>query len=176
MAGARLANATAGAQPGNQNASRGARATADGTPDLVGTITTAQAAALTGASERSIRAARAILRHGDEEIIRQVEDGSLRIFEAARIIVGRPDPVPPEQQRTALYRHYRADGTLLYVGISSTPVHRARRHARSSHWVEQADYFTGRWYDTWAEAKEAESRAIKEESPLYNIHEKETTT
>jgi len=73
------------------------------------------------------------------------------------------------QTPTALYRHFAADGALLYVGISLTPTHRLAKHRqRSAPWFRQIASITLQWFDSRQEALDAERDAIKAEGPAYN--------
>lgn len=71
--------------------------------------------------------------------------------------------------RTALYRHWDADGALLYVGISSDPVRRMAEHRSASDWAHDVADTAIKWFDGREEAVKAEAQAICEEKPLHNI-------
>ena len=67
----------------------------------------------------------------------------------------------------ALYRHYAADGTLLYVGITNSPKRRLAEHrARTGRTVARVDI---EWFDSRAEALAVEREVIKAEAPRDNI-------
>lgn len=68
-----------------------------------------------------------------------------------------------------LYRHFNAEGELLYVGISMSALIRLAGHKYESHWYDQIAMITIENYDTISEAKEAEKVAIRSENPKYNI-------
>ncbi len=70
--------------------------------------------------------------------------------------------------RTALYRHYDADGVLLYVGITRDLEARFRSHSKHAAWVQYAATHTGEWFDSRAEAERAEAQAIRDELPVFN--------
>jgi len=70
--------------------------------------------------------------------------------------------------RTALYRHWDADGNLLYVGISLSAVHRLTQHKRDSHWHDSIANMTIEWFDNRREALAAEREAIRMERPIFN--------
>lgn len=72
-------------------------------------------------------------------------------------------------RRTALYRHYDADGCLLYVGITDALEIRTRAHGRRSVWREFAHRAEVIWFDTRDEALAAEREAISTEQPLFNV-------
>jgi predicted GIY-YIG superfamily endonuclease len=84
---------------------------------------------------------------------------------------------------TDLYRHYDADDRLLYVGISLDAFSRLRQHKGASGWTSDAVTMRTVRYPNRSEALEAESQAIIDEKPLWNImgaesseyREKETT-
>lgn len=68
---------------------------------------------------------------------------------------------------TALYRHYDADGVLLYVGISRSVTARLAQHADSP-WDHLIARVEVERFATREEAEEAEREAIKNERPIYN--------
>jgi predicted GIY-YIG superfamily endonuclease len=72
-------------------------------------------------------------------------------------------------QPTALYRHFDADGKLLYVGISLSVVARLARHVNGSHWARQITMITIEWHSGRPEALAAEAAAIVAERPAFNI-------
>lgn len=71
--------------------------------------------------------------------------------------------------KTALYRHFNADGALLYVGISSNPLKRLDAHVKGSSWVQEIETVSLLWFDSREEASDAEREAISSEGPLHNI-------
>lgn len=76
--------------------------------------------------------------------------------------------MPAHAGRTALYRHYAADGALLYIGISHDPEVRWEQH----YWWKQGDSArqTVEWFELRHEALAAEAAAIAAEKPKYNRH------
>lgn len=69
--------------------------------------------------------------------------------------------------RTALYRLYKADGELLYIGISNNPEKRWRFHAADKpwwHWVARRDVT---WLDSRQEALDVEEQATLKERPRF---------
>lgn len=69
--------------------------------------------------------------------------------------------------RTALYRHFDADGQLLYVGITSDPRRRLSEHLKAAKWpIASVDL---EWFDNDLSAVRAERKAILTESPIHNI-------
>jgi len=69
---------------------------------------------------------------------------------------------------TDLYRHYNADGDLLYVGISLSAVHRLSQHRCGASWYDQIARVDVTRFASRAEAAKAEADAIRTENPLYN--------
>tara|TARA_B100001559_G_scaffold270296_2_gene238257 strand:- start:23 stop:589 length:567 start_codon:yes stop_codon:yes gene_type:complete len=70
--------------------------------------------------------------------------------------------------KTALYRFW-LDDELLYVGISLNVFARISQHKRDKDWFDQITNITVEHFDTREKALDAEAKAIKEESPKYNI-------
>lgn len=71
---------------------------------------------------------------------------------------------------TQLYRHYDANGSLLYVGISLSTVHRLGQHAYHSDWFKTISRVSIETFPTREAALLAERKAITEEGPLHNKH------
>ena len=77
-----------------------------------------------------------------------------------------------------LYRIWKGEpddveGELLYVGISDSPSSRMSNHESQKWWWWIADNVTWKRYLSREEAKQAETHAIKDEWPLFNIDESE---
>ena len=70
--------------------------------------------------------------------------------------------------RTALYRHWDEEGDLLYIGISLSAVARLAQHSQKSHWHNQIANMTVEWFDSRADALNAEREAIQSERPKFN--------
>ncbi len=70
--------------------------------------------------------------------------------------------------KTALYRFW-LDDELLYVGISLNVFARISQHKRDKDWFDQITNITVEHFDTREKALDAEAKAIKSESPKYNI-------
>lgn len=70
--------------------------------------------------------------------------------------------------RTAIYRHFDADGRLLYVGLSKNPFKRQMFHLYRAHWFYEVASISIEWFDTKSAARDAEERAIRAEAPLFN--------
>jgi hypothetical protein len=75
---------------------------------------------------------------------------------------------PTGDTQPCVYRHFNAAGDLLYVGVSNGFTRRQRVHARSAHWFPEISRIEIERFPTYEAACEAESRAIRSESPLYN--------
>jgi hypothetical protein len=76
---------------------------------------------------------------------------------------------PAEGLAYSLYRHFAADGTLLYVGISVCPISRTYLHRGNSLWFAEVATITIERFASRAEAMEAERQALNRENPKYNI-------
>ena len=63
------------------------------------------------------------------------------------------------------------ESQLLYVGISDSPSSRMSNHESQKWWWWIADNVTWQRYLSREEAKQAETNAIKDEWPLFNIDE-----
>jgi hypothetical protein len=75
-----------------------------------------------------------------------------------------PDvPVMPQ-----LYRHYDANGRLLYVGISRLALRRLEQHSESP-WFHSIARVTIKHFDTWKAVRAAETAAIATEWPQHNV-------
>lgn len=70
--------------------------------------------------------------------------------------------------RTALYRHYDADGRLLYVGIAGSLTRRDKQHRDHSAWFASVARTETEWLSSRDDALAAERRAIATEHPLHN--------
>jgi predicted GIY-YIG superfamily endonuclease len=79
-------------------------------------------------------------------------------------------PAAPKGQpeRTALYRLFDANGTLLYLGISRNPENRWKLHSDRQTWWHHVAEKTVEWYPSRTEAEAAEARLTAEELPLYD--------
>lgn len=71
-------------------------------------------------------------------------------------------------RRTALYRFFAADDTLLYVGIAYDVEARTRSHRRTAVWFDQQTRRTVQWFDRRLDALRAEVEAICAECPRHN--------
>ena len=68
-----------------------------------------------------------------------------------------------------LYRHFNADGELLYVGITNNLGKRIKDHSKLSAWFEDIGNITVEKFDTREEVLERERQAIISEKAKYNI-------
>lgn len=73
------------------------------------------------------------------------------------------------ESRTALYRFYDACENVLYIGITNDPWRRWRDHVQAKPWYPQVKHQAVTWYETEAEARWAETVAIRTEHPQFNI-------
>lgn len=73
------------------------------------------------------------------------------------------------EHETCLYRHYAADGTLLYVGISLSWPARTRAHSHYSLWFAQVSRVEIERFQSREAALDAERDAIRSESPKFNV-------
>lgn len=80
-----------------------------------------------------------------------------------------PRSVPLGPGRHHLYRHFDAAGTLLYVGISYSALHRMAEHKQMSHWFWSIARVEVVAYKTREIAMRAEQIAIRNERPLHNV-------
>lgn len=71
--------------------------------------------------------------------------------------------------KTALYRHFDADGQLLYVGISNDALRRLLQHKARAGWYQQIVRVDVQWLGSRELAIAAEADAIRRESPTWNI-------
>ena len=70
---------------------------------------------------------------------------------------------------TQLYRHFDAEGRLLYVGISLSTIFRTKQHRDNSSWFASISKITIETFPSRQEAWEAETLAIEREKPIFNI-------
>lgn len=81
-----------------------------------------------------------------------------------------PENKAPERYTEhALYRHFDAQGVLLYVGISLHAMVRLTQHRDASEWYEQSVRMTIERFASRRELLLAERIAIRKERPRYNI-------
>ena len=70
---------------------------------------------------------------------------------------------------TAVYRLYAADDTLLYVGVTGHLGARMAEHAAGTPWWAEVARKTVAWHETREAALLAESDAVRDERPRYNV-------
>jgi excinuclease UvrABC nuclease subunit len=71
--------------------------------------------------------------------------------------------------RCALYRHYDAEGRLLYVGVTDCLSARDRQHAATAAWHHKVAKTETQWCLSRAHALALECVAVVHEAPLHNI-------
>jgi predicted GIY-YIG superfamily endonuclease len=71
-------------------------------------------------------------------------------------------------ERTAVYRLFAADDTLLYVGIAKRFGRRWEQHAKLQPWWPHVDHQSVYWYPSREDAALAEKHAMRDEAPVYN--------
>jgi hypothetical protein len=76
--------------------------------------------------------------------------------------------IEQKQGKCALYRHWDANGQLLYVGISVNPFDRTKDHRHSANWFYEVATITVEFFETTAKAAQAELSAIRTEGPKHN--------
>lgn len=69
---------------------------------------------------------------------------------------------------TELYRHFDAEGNLLYVGVSLNTVRRLSEHMGKSSWASKIVKTTVKRYKSRDGALAAEKIAVMAELPMYN--------
>jgi hypothetical protein len=67
-----------------------------------------------------------------------------------------------------LYRHFDADGLLLYVGISINAINRLYQHSNASAWFDEIKTITIEHFDSLDAVVNAERTAIRDEKPKWN--------
>jgi hypothetical protein len=70
----------------------------------------------------------------------------------------------------ALYRIYNADTELLYVGVSHSVLRRLDEHLTAKPWWPAVAWISVEHFADRFVAEAAESLAIREERPKYNVH------
>lgn len=71
--------------------------------------------------------------------------------------------------RTAVYRIYDEADSLLYVGVASSFGRRWSQHSSKQEWWPMVHRQTVTWYGTREDAEAAETVAIRDEKPVYNV-------
>jgi len=68
-----------------------------------------------------------------------------------------------------IYRHFDAEGNLLYVGMSNNPINRLDNHRATAAWYHLIRSMTMEECGSMEEAAIKELEAIKNENPIHNI-------
>lgn len=68
-----------------------------------------------------------------------------------------------------LYRFYDTEGVLLYVGITKFFEPRLKQHYKNAEWFFDTASVKLEHYQTRQEVERAETEAIEQECPRYNI-------
>lgn len=69
-----------------------------------------------------------------------------------------------------LYRHYAANGELLYIGISLSTIGRLAQHKAKALWFDKIRSVVSEPCESREEARRKEAAAIANERPLYNVY------
>lgn len=77
--------------------------------------------------------------------------------------------IPLRERSHVLYRMFDADDRLLYVGMTASVETRLPEHRRSKSWWAQVATIKLEHFDCRADVEQAETLAIRSESPLFNI-------
>lgn len=117
-----------------------------------------------------------LVRHGEFPRPRRVEGRT--VWLEALVDAWREENATAERMRvcnhpraespTSLYRHFAADGTLLYVGIAINCFNRNSDHEKNAPWFKDVVRIELEWFPTRLAAMKAESIAINTESPRHN--------
>jgi len=83
-------------------------------------------------------------------------------------VLGETD-IGDEIPSTVLYRLFDAAGDLLYVGVTGDLRGRLTQHTADKHWWSQVTRKTVAWYGSRSDALQAETAAIVNEHPRYNV-------
>ena len=73
------------------------------------------------------------------------------------------------RRKAVLYRHFAADGELLYVGLSVHPMQRLAQHAHTAKWFKDTVRIELEHLNDDVDALQAEGDAIFKEQPTYNV-------
>lgn len=75
-------------------------------------------------------------------------------------------------RKACLYRFFDANGQMLYVGKTITPLRRLADHIREKPDMNLVVHIELEWFDSEAEALDAETAAIFHGRPLWNKRDK----
>src|ERR1043166_6396336 len=73
-----------------------------------------------------------------------------------------------------LYRHYDANGKLLYVGISNSETKRRKEHKIEAKWFQEIARVEVVDFESREDAAAAERTAIAAEQPIHNNESRRT--
>jgi len=71
-----------------------------------------------------------------------------------------------------LYRHFDSNDKLLYVGVSLNAINRLSQHRDVSEWFTDIAKVTIEQFPNRQEVLDAETKAIQNENPKYNIQKR----
>lgn len=74
-----------------------------------------------------------------------------------------------DNDRTSVYTMQDSKGKPLYIGRSKNPERRFKQHAKAKDWYPSVDKIKTNSYRTVGKAAKAEKKAIKKQSPTYNV-------
>lgn len=86
----------------------------------------------------------------------------------ARVEIIEPEPSTPCKEGFWLYRHYDADGALLYVGMTHDFHQRQKQHRLAAAWFHAVARITAERHESERAVLNAEYLAIINEKPLHN--------
>ena len=105
-------------------------------------------------------------------VIAEVTDQRALALAAAKAAIRKGNasiPRPePDSEPTELYRHFDADGSLLYVGISLSALYRLKEHKTRSAWFGKIANITIERFPSRRAALDAEASAIRTEKTVHN--------
>jgi predicted GIY-YIG superfamily endonuclease len=78
-------------------------------------------------------------------------------------------------ERTAVYRFFAANDSLLYVGITADLMTRWRHHEKNSDWWSKQVRIEVVWHESRAAADAEETEAIRTEGALSNVQKRGRT-
>lgn len=74
----------------------------------------------------------------------------------------------PRSRPHAVYRHWSAEGELLYIGATGDPEARWKVHRFKSSWAKSVAKITYEWFPDFRACRRAEREAIVREGPRHN--------
>lgn len=101
------------------------------------------------------------------------DGGALRWFRSELLVAAQDwrttRQIKKANAETDLYRHFDAEGRLLYVGIAIDAGKRSKQHQWMSSWFEKVSRTEVERHPNRAAALRAEREAIRTEAPIHNI-------